>query len=107
MSNVSWLPNTPFEICDPEGDWREVSGVYVFAGRSRSHAGSPQWHAYYVGQTRNFDSRLPTHEKWPEAKRLGATHIHARIAESLPERKSLEKRLIEKYRPVLNVQDRS
>ena len=44
-------------------DWREVGGLYVFVGSRLDEQGMPRWHPLYVGQTQDFSTRLPTHEK--------------------------------------------
>jgi len=87
-----------FVVCPPEIDWPEEPGLYVFA-RFRSE----RWEALYVGQTDNLRKRLPTHERWPGAKQFGATHFHVRIELDEQERRAIEKRLIRKLQPPMNV----
>ena len=102
---VKWL-DTPFTVYELKGDWNEVPGLYVFAGLVKGRLGTHQWHAYYIGQTEDFSVRLPTHESWPAAVQLGATHVHARVERKAVERERLEKELIRNYQPNLNVQHR-
>ena len=58
----------------------------------------------YVGQAESLAERLPTHERWPEAMRLGATHVHARVVLEAAMRDSIESQLIRSFQPRLNVQ---
>ena len=92
-----------FEIYQHDADWNAVPGLYIFAGPKRSWLRTSRWGAYYIGQTEDFSSRIPSHEDWLEALRLGATRVHVRIVEKEYVRESLEKALIAKYRPRLNV----
>ena len=80
--------------------WNDRAGVYVFA------TVTPQnyWKALYIGQADSFQNRLPSHERWDEAARLGATHIHAAVVPQAVNRDSLEKSLIAQYQPPLNSQ---
>lgn len=96
--NAKWL-DLDFQVCDPAGLFNEVPGVYIFARPDR------WWFALYVGQTESFASRLPYHERWPEAARQGATHIHARIEPDYTRRCDLEARLIQTLAPPMNTQE--
>ena len=101
---VVWLGHE-FTVYDPEiTDWHEVGGLYIFAGLVSGEQGKSLWRPFYIGQTQNFAERLPTHEDWPEAELLGATHIHARVESDESRRLALEKELIQYYQPHLNVQ---
>ena len=62
-----------------------------------------QWQAVYVSRIQDFSDRLPSHESWPEAVLLGATHIHVTVENNLRRRKSLEEDLIEHFKPYLNM----
>lgn len=78
--------------------WPEIPGLYVFA-----HWGSNQrWDPLYIGQTHSFADRLPNHEKWPAALRLGSSHVHLREEHNAWARESLERFLIQQFRPPLN-----
>lgn len=93
-----WLDLT-FEVHHPDRvRWNEVPGVYVFAGLDRFR----EWSPLYVGQTGSLAERLTTHEKWSEASRLGATHIHVRVVQDEESRLALEERLIHAYHPQMN-----
>lgn len=80
----------------------EVAGLYIFAGRNSANL----WVALYVGQTDSFALRIPTHERWTEAARLGATHVHAMAESQAAMRDTIEAELIGAYQPRLNVQQR-
>lgn len=107
--NFKWLDDLEFGIYEAKNDrldqnWSEVGGLYVFAQRVRDHRGTCSWQALYVGQTGSFDSRLPNHENWPEAAKLGASHVHLCPEENESCRLWLEKEMIEKHDPPLNIQ---
>lgn len=70
---VKWL-NWEFEVYGPGTGWNEVAGLYIFAGLNSAG----EWVALYIGSTESLAERLPNHPRWPEAVRLGATHIHVR-----------------------------
>jgi len=100
---VSW-GGYDFNSYDPkQTNWNDVPGIYIFAGMSTD---GRWWRAKYVGQTSSFIARLGaglnSHERWPEAIREGATHVHARVVQNELERRSLELMLIETYNPPLN-----
>ena len=99
-----WLEHE-FTVYDPEiTDWHEVGGLYIFAGLVSDEKGKSLWRPFYIGQTQNFAERLPTHEDWPEAELLGATHIHAMGLQNARIRAKREKDLVQHYQPRLNVQ---
>lgn len=100
---VSW-GGYDFNSYDPtQTNWNDVPGVYIFAGMSTD---GRWWRAKYVGRTSSFSTRLGVgnnnHERWKEAIRKGATHVHARVVHNEMERRSLESMLIETYNPPLN-----
>ena len=89
-----------FEIYPPNTQWNDVGGVYVFAGQ----APNGRWNAYYIGKCDSFRNRLPNHERWNEAVRLGATHIHAMTVSQEATRQAIEEALIQWAQPTLNTQ---
>lgn len=105
MNKCSWSVGNgeiaEFDIYSKNEGWNKVGGLYIFARQSPKG-----WHALYVGQTDDFSSRLPNHERLGEAIRLGATHIHAALVQMEYLRDRLEKALISIYQPPLNVQHR-
>lgn len=84
-----------FQIHPYGASWNTVAGVYIFAAIQGG-----RWRALYVGETESLARRIPGHERWQEAQRLGATHVHAR-AESF-RRGAIEQELIHAYQPPLN-----
>ena len=104
MNKCTWpLENgetIEFDIYDPKTTtWNAVSGLYIFAYYS-----DPYWRALYIGQTDDFSSRIPSHDRFDEAVRRGATHIHAAVVPQAANRDTLEKRLIAHIQPLMNEQ---
>jgi hypothetical protein len=106
MNKCSWLIGknkaVEFDIFSKLNEgWNAIAGVYIFAYQSPTG-----WHALYVGQTEDFSARLPNHERFEEAVKLGATHIHATVVQIEYYRDQLGKSLIAIYQPPMNVQHR-
>jgi excinuclease UvrABC nuclease subunit len=100
MSNkVTWLTHE-FSIHQHGENWSAVAGLYIFAGKNQAG----QWSPLYIGQAGSLAERLPTHERWQEAAKLGATHVHAKVVSLQATRDSLEKQLIQAFQPRLNTQ---
>jgi hypothetical protein len=78
--------------------WHDCPGLYVFAGRAPGNL----WKAYYIGATASFQRQPPDGERWSEAKRLGATHVHAMTVLQADSRNDIERELIASQRPALN-----
>ena len=79
--------------------WHDVPVNYMFA--SVSVGG---WKVLYIGQADSAKNRLPCHERWDEAVKLGATHVLARVNTAGEEaRKREEQDLILSHAPPLNV----
>ncbi len=91
-----------FSVHSPGIAWNDVPGVYIFASRNAGGG----WKAWYIGETDSFARRIPNHERWAEARRRGATHVHAMVEYSASTRSNLEQSLIRRYNPPLNVQHR-
>lgn len=104
MNKVKWS-NHEFGVFGPPGTvaWNDVPGVYIFTGLNTSN----RWVAIYIGKAESFSSRLPNHERWAEAARLGATHVHAMVVQQEANRDSIEKDLIQTFQPTLNTQLKS
>jgi hypothetical protein len=96
QTSITWAAYE-FEVLNMDGMWKDVGGVYIFSGVKDSI-----WRAYYIGITDSFQDRHPNHERWEEAKRLGATHVHARGEPQAATRESIERELIGTYQPPLN-----
>ena len=101
MDTASWK-GYEFKIYRHGANWLENAGLYVFAGSHLDRQGTSRWQIYYVGKTTDFSARIPTHEKWPEAQRLGATHVHARVEQEEWRRDLIEDELIHAFQPPLN-----
>lgn len=87
----------------PKGtNWASKPGVYVFAAKN-PHG---QWFPVYIGQADSLSDRIPNHERWDEAVRHGATHVHAMVVSSQVERDRIEAALIAAYQPNLNTHHR-
>lgn len=91
-----------FDVYDTNTDWNSVAGLYIF-----SYQTANGWRALYVGKTENFQSRFSSHERWNEAVRKGATHIHAMIVPLVESRERWEGALIQHLQPPMNVQHRT
>ena len=103
-TTATWFEHE-FTVYDPETtNWKEVGGLYIFAGLVKDQLGNSRWRAYYIGKTGDFADRLPTHENWPEAQRLGATHVHALVEGQALRRAKIELDLVRLNQPPLNVQ---
>jgi len=97
---ISWL-SYEFNVHEPNAPWSHVGAVYLFCGVKQPEN---QWILLYVGQTDDLADRLSTHERWPEAVQLGATHVHARAVPQVANRDLIEQELIRVYQPRMNVQ---
>ena len=89
-----------FGVFLQDGPWLDVGGIFIFA-RS-GFAG--RWTAIYIGQTNSLKAHIPSHKRWDDANRLGATHIHARGIEDQATRDKIEQELIAAYLPSMNLQ---
>jgi len=103
MSTCKWpLGNgqqLEFTIYNSNINWRKTSGLYIF-----SYLSGNKWHPVYIGQTDDFSTRLPHHDRLDEAVRKGATHIHAAVVPLQSNRNSWESMLIKNLKPILNTQ---
>jgi hypothetical protein len=82
--------------------WKDVAVNYMFASR-----GVAGWKVHYIGQCDSAHGRLTAHERWDEAKKLGATHVLAHANNGGDEaRKKEERDLILSHNPPLNTHHR-
>jgi hypothetical protein len=81
--------------------WNKVAGLYIF-----TYSDGKYWQPLYIGQTNDFSTRLPSHERLEEAARKGATHIHAAVVQQQANRDAWEKSMIAAHQPPLNEQHR-
>jgi hypothetical protein len=91
-----------FHICNFGGNWLSVGGIYVF-----SYLAKNGWFPLYVGQTEDFSTRLPNHERKSEAIKRGATHVLAVRVPLAANRDKYEKLLIVQLQPPMNEQYRN
>ena len=97
---VQWSSHT-FTVYQHDGtEWHSVAGIYIFAGLNQAN----RWVALYIGQCDSFADRIPSHERWAEAARLGATRVHAMVVPQAANRDTIEAELIQTFQPRLNDQ---
>jgi hypothetical protein len=90
-----------FDVYPENTKWNKAAGLYIF-----SYQDGQYWRALYVGQTDDFSSRIPSHERFAEAGRKGATHIHALVVPLADNRDRWEEMLIRNLQPPMNAQFR-
>ena len=80
-----------------------VSGNYAFVKQLPNRNFIP----LYFGQAENLQARLPNHERWEEAKRLGATYVMAHSTQGGDAVRCAEEiDLIQQWQPPMNTQHR-
>lgn len=89
-----------FHVLPFESNWADTSGIYAFS--RQAPLGNHK--VLYVGQTNSFKTRFSNHERWPDAKRKGATHVLAVSVPLQSKRNEIEAALIAEWRPLLNSQ---
>ena len=99
---VTWIDGYDFFVYGPDTNWYDKPGAYIFAYRTASNT----WYGLYVGQADSLKARLPNHERWDEAVRRGATHIHALVVTNPGTREALEEALLARYSFPMNAQRR-
>ena len=75
-------------------------GIYIYARETSPH----KWVPIYIEQTENVNVRLTNDEQRERVDQNGATHIHVSIITDEKSRSTLEKDLIEQWKPVCNTQ---
>jgi hypothetical protein len=81
---------------------KDEAGNYLFA-----KAVPDGFVPVYIGQADNLRSRLPSHERWEEAKRAGATHAMGHTSQGGEQARLDEERdLIGRWDPSLNTHHR-
>jgi hypothetical protein len=101
---VSWPGKSgnkyTFNVYQMSGEWNALPGLYIFS----KELTPGYWKALYVGETGSFKTRITrTHDEWPKAVALGATHVHAMVNHSGDSgRKQIESDLILQLQPPLN-----
>ena len=75
-------------------------GIYIYARQTSPH----KWSPIYIGQTENVNVRLTNQEQQECVDQKGATHIHVSIITDEKSRITIQKDLIEQWKPVCNTQ---
>lgn len=83
----------------PDETFAVAPAVYAFA---RPGFGGKGWVIVFLSRTANLAGRLKGHERWDEAKLLGATHILVHEREERDVREYVEADLLACLKPVLN-----
>jgi excinuclease UvrABC nuclease subunit len=100
MSSTATWGSYTFNVHAPSTSFLDVAGIYIFAGVTQQKL----WAPLYIGQAASLSNRLSGHEKWPQALRLGATHVHAMAVQRQADRDQIEEHLIKRWQPTLNSQ---
>ncbi|WP_324051243.1 GIY-YIG nuclease family protein [Aeromonas caviae] len=100
MTNTVTWAGHDFGVYMPKSEWHDKAGIYIFA----KIEANGRWRALYIGQASSFSNRLSNHERWAEAVKKGATHIHARVITEQKQRDIIEEQLIKINQPPLNIQ---
>lgn len=88
-----------FNAHRPDEAFPETAAVYCFA---RPGYGGRGWIPLFLSRTANLSKRLASHEQWPEAKLLGATHVLVHQRDERDVREFVEADLAAALRPVMN-----
>ncbi len=92
-----------YEAYDVNSTWNSVPGNYVFAAQGGQTILTESWGPIYIGETVDFSTRIPGHEKWVTARLKGATHVLAHVNRGGIEARQAEERdLVRAYNPPLN-----
>lgn len=93
-----WFLSNP----STSGAIKDHPGNYMFVRRVIGG-----WLPVYIGIADSLRDRIPGHERWAEAEKLGATHVMSHTQTSQKARKAEEKALIARWNPPLNSQHRT
>jgi len=83
----------------PDEGFEEAAAVYCFA---RPGPGGRGWTPLFLSRTANLSKRLASHEQWPQAQLLGATHVLVHQRDERDVREFVEADLAAALRPVMN-----
>jgi len=97
---LRWGGGNDFAICEYSVKWRDVAGVFIFAGQDPDGG---KWFPLYIDRTESFAEDIPGHPEWQEAQWMGATHVHAKVEPNGPRRGAIKSGLIVYYKPPLSV----
>lgn len=88
-----------FSAHRPHEEFPSTPAVYCFA---RPGHGGRGWIPLFLSRTANLSKRLSSHEQWPEAQLLGATHILVHQREERDVREFVEADLASALKPIMN-----
>lgn len=88
-----------FFVLRPHAPALPEPAVYAFARPGPEGRG---WTPVFLSRTANLAARLNGHERWEEARLLGATHVLALFQPERSAREDSEADLLTALRPVLN-----
>lgn len=108
---VNWLGQSGTAYCYWLSDaafgpttFKDEGGNYAFVKRLPSGNFVP----LYFGETNSLRTRIPNHECWAAAVRLGATHVMTHTTPAGEQARCDEERdLIQRWNPPLNAQHRT
>jgi hypothetical protein len=83
----------------PDEAFPVAAAVYAFA---RPGFGGKGWVIVFLSRTGNLAARLTSHERWEEARLLGATHVLVHQRDERDVREYVEADLLASLKPVLN-----
>jgi hypothetical protein len=83
----------------PDADFSTEPAVYCFA---RPGHGGRGWTPLFLSRTGNLCKRMASHEQWPEAQLLGATHVLVHQADERDAREYVEADLAQSLKPAMN-----
>jgi hypothetical protein len=90
-----------FDSFDLDAEFADVGAIYIFARQSFGLL-PPSLDLIYVGKATELGSRLSSHEKWPQALRMGANRLLVMKVGHLTDRTSVEEDIIAFNCPALN-----
>ncbi len=88
-----------FDVHRPCAQFAAAPAVYCFA---RPGPGGRGWTPLFLSRTGNLAKRLASHEQWPHALLLGATHVLVCQHDERDAREYVEADLAQALRPVMN-----
>ncbi len=88
-----------FSVRRPSDGFEPAPAVYCFARPGPAGRG---WTPLFISRTGNLSKRLASHEQWPEALLLGATHILVCQHDARDAREYVESDLAQALKPVMN-----
>jgi len=88
-----------FSVHRPSEQFGAGPAVYCFA---RPGPGGRGWTPLFLSRTGNLAKRLATHEQWPQAQLLGATHVLVCVHDERDAREYVEADLAHSLKPTMN-----